>query len=103
MLWGKPIDWDEWAISLVIGVSICQTGYWWFQKSRRGFAMFSEDIVIDVRNLSRRYEIYNTPRDRLKQLFLTYAGLFRKISWLFCEIIFYPYFEISGKLQKECA
>ncbi len=28
------------------------------------------DIVIDVRNLSKRYEIYNTPRDRLKQLVL---------------------------------
>jgi hypothetical protein len=60
-----------------------------------------EEIVIDVRNLSMRYEIYNTPRDRLKQLFLTNVG-FRKISRLFCEIIFYPYFEISGKLQKEC-
>ena len=38
MLWGKPIQWDKWAISLVIGISICQIGYWWFQKSRRGFA-----------------------------------------------------------------
>ncbi|MEI7993671.1 MAG: ABC transporter ATP-binding protein [Methylococcaceae bacterium] len=28
------------------------------------------DIVIDVRNLSKRYEIYTTPRDRLKQLVL---------------------------------
>ena len=61
-----------------------------------------EEIVIDFCKLSMRFEIYNTPRDRLKQLFLTYAG-FRKISWLFCEIIFYPYFEFSGKLQKECA
>lgn len=32
--------------------------------------MSSEEIVIDVRNLSKRYEIYNTPRDRLKQLIL---------------------------------
>jgi lipopolysaccharide transport system ATP-binding protein len=32
--------------------------------------MSSEDIIIDVRNLSKRYEIYNTPRDRLKQLVL---------------------------------
>lgn len=38
MLWGKPIQWDIWAISFVIGAVICQTGYWWFQKSRRGFA-----------------------------------------------------------------
>jgi lipopolysaccharide transport system ATP-binding protein len=32
--------------------------------------MSSEEIVIDVRNLSKRYEIYNTPRDRLNQLIL---------------------------------
>lgn len=32
--------------------------------------MSSEEIAIDVRNLSKRYEIYNTPRDRLKQLVL---------------------------------
>jgi len=32
--------------------------------------MSSEEIVIDVHNLSKRYEIYNTPRDRLKQLVL---------------------------------
>jgi len=30
--------------------------------------MSSEEIVIDVQNLSKRYEIYATPRDRLKQL-----------------------------------
>ena len=38
MLWNKPILWNQWAISLGIGLLICQTGYWWFQKSRRGFA-----------------------------------------------------------------
>jgi lipopolysaccharide transport system ATP-binding protein len=32
--------------------------------------MSSEEFVIDVRNLSKRYEIYKTPRDRLKQLVL---------------------------------
>lgn len=32
--------------------------------------MSSEQVVIDVRNLSKRYEIYSTPRDRLKQLVL---------------------------------
>jgi lipopolysaccharide transport system ATP-binding protein len=32
--------------------------------------MSSEKIVIDVRHLSKRYEIYSTPRDRLKQLVL---------------------------------
>jgi lipopolysaccharide transport system ATP-binding protein len=29
--------------------------------------MFSDDIAIRVTNLSKRYEIYDTPRDRLKQ------------------------------------
>lgn len=32
--------------------------------------MSSDEIVIDVKNLSKRYEIYATPRDRLKQLVL---------------------------------
>ena len=38
MLWDKPFLWGAWAISLVIGLSVCQLGYWWFQKSRGGFA-----------------------------------------------------------------
>jgi len=38
MLWGKPFEWDTWTISLIIGAALCQVGYWWFQKSRRGFA-----------------------------------------------------------------
>ena len=32
--------------------------------------MSSKEIVIDVCNLSKRYEIYNTPRDGLKQFVL---------------------------------
>lgn len=32
--------------------------------------MSSDEVVVDVRDLSKRYEIYNTPRDRLKQLVL---------------------------------
>ena len=38
VLWGNPIQWRLWGISLAFGFAICQTGYWWFQKSRRGFA-----------------------------------------------------------------
>jgi lipopolysaccharide transport system permease protein len=38
MLWGRPLHWGSWAISLAIGAAICQIGYWWFQKSRNGFA-----------------------------------------------------------------
>jgi hypothetical protein len=49
--------------------------------------MSTADIVIDVRNLNKRYVIHNAPRDRLKQLVLSHVG-FRKISRLFCEINF---------------
>jgi lipopolysaccharide transport system permease protein len=38
MLWDKPLRWDEWAINLAVGISVCTFGFWWFQKSRRGFA-----------------------------------------------------------------
>ena len=38
IFWGKPFLWSSWAVSLVIGISICQIGYWWFQKTRHGFA-----------------------------------------------------------------
>jgi len=38
MLWNKPLMWSGWLISLFIGIAVCFIGYWWFQKSRRGFA-----------------------------------------------------------------
>jgi lipopolysaccharide transport system permease protein len=38
LLWGKPFDWGLWALSLCISLVVLQMGYWWFQKSRRGFA-----------------------------------------------------------------
>jgi lipopolysaccharide transport system permease protein len=38
MLWNKPLEWSGWLISLIIGTAVCFIGYWWFQKSRRGFA-----------------------------------------------------------------
>ncbi|RFC36364.1 MAG: lipopolysaccharide transport system ATP-binding protein [Candidatus Nitrotoga sp. LAW] len=46
--------------------------------------MSSEEIVIDVQNLSKRYEIYATPRDRLKQLVL--PNVYRaatRLGWMF--------------------
>lgn len=46
--------------------------------------MSSDEIVIDVKNLSKRYEIYATPRDRLKQLVLpSIYRMFTRISGLF--------------------
>lgn len=38
MLWNRPMRWDAWLISLGIGLLISWLGYWWFQKTRRGFA-----------------------------------------------------------------
>jgi lipopolysaccharide transport system permease protein len=38
MLWDRPFQWSDWSMSLLIGLFICQVGFWWFQKSRRGFA-----------------------------------------------------------------
>jgi lipopolysaccharide transport system permease protein len=38
MLWNKPLQWDAWLFSLAAGTVVCFAGYWWFQKSRRGFA-----------------------------------------------------------------
>lgn len=38
MLWGNPLRWDAWSLSFGIGAAICYFGFWWFQKSRKGFA-----------------------------------------------------------------
>lgn len=38
MFWGKSIGWGSWSLSLVIGIATCYFGFWWFQKSRKGFA-----------------------------------------------------------------
>jgi len=38
VLWGRPMRWEQWAVSLAIGACVSYGGYWWFQKSRRGFA-----------------------------------------------------------------
>jgi lipopolysaccharide transport system permease protein len=38
LLWGEPLQWGKWGISLLVSIFICYLGYWWFQKTRRGFA-----------------------------------------------------------------
>jgi len=40
------------------------------RKPEEGFLMSSDEIVISVINLSKRYEMYEAPRDRLKQFVL---------------------------------
>jgi lipopolysaccharide transport system permease protein len=38
MLWGRGLDWENWAVSMSEGIVVCYIGFWWFQKSRKGFA-----------------------------------------------------------------
>lgn len=38
MLWGKGIDWASLSLNLLMGMLVCHIGFWWFQKSRKGFA-----------------------------------------------------------------
>jgi lipopolysaccharide transport system permease protein len=38
VLWGNAIDALEWLASLALGASIFALGFWWFQRTRRGFA-----------------------------------------------------------------
>jgi lipopolysaccharide transport system ATP-binding protein len=40
------------------------------RKHARGFLMSSDEIVIRVLGLSKRYQLYDSPRDRLKQFIL---------------------------------
>lgn len=38
VLWGKPLDWADWSAGLGIGAFTFVLGYWWFQRTRKGFA-----------------------------------------------------------------
>jgi len=42
----------------------------YFKKQEKGLPMSFDDIAIRVSNLNKRYEIYDSPRDRLKQFIL---------------------------------
>lgn len=41
-----------------------------FKKPEKALQMYSDDIAVKVENLSKCFEIYNSPRDRLKQFLL---------------------------------
>jgi lipopolysaccharide transport system permease protein len=38
LLWDKPFLWSAWLQSLAVGAAVCWAGFWWFQRTRRGFA-----------------------------------------------------------------
>jgi lipopolysaccharide transport system permease protein len=38
LLFGSPPDWDLLGIAMLMGVLTAAAGFWWFQKTRKGFA-----------------------------------------------------------------
>ena len=38
LIFGKTPNWTGWAIAVFAGFLISATGFWWFQKTRKGFA-----------------------------------------------------------------
>lgn len=38
LIYGEAPDWSKWLISTAIGVVAAVAGFWWFQKTRKGFA-----------------------------------------------------------------
>ena len=38
LIWGRMPDWAGWAIYFAVSLVIAWIGFWWFQKTRKGFA-----------------------------------------------------------------
>jgi len=38
LIWGRMPHWAGWAIYFAISLAIAWIGFWWFQKTRKGFA-----------------------------------------------------------------
>jgi lipopolysaccharide transport system permease protein len=38
VIWARTPDWAGWGVSFTAGLAIAWMGFWWFQKTRRGFA-----------------------------------------------------------------
>jgi lipopolysaccharide transport system permease protein len=38
IIFGRPLAWDALVVSLLVSLVALYLGYWWFQKTRRGFA-----------------------------------------------------------------
>ena len=38
LIWGKIPDWAGWGVSFLASLAIAWAGFWWFQKTRKGFA-----------------------------------------------------------------
>ena len=38
LIWGRMPEWSGWAIYLLVSIAVACAGFWWFQKTRKGFA-----------------------------------------------------------------
>jgi lipopolysaccharide transport system permease protein len=38
LIFGKTPDWMLWSVGLAGSLLVCAAGFWWFQKTRKGFA-----------------------------------------------------------------
>lgn len=38
LVFGQVPDWSGWGVYLVVSIAIAWIGFWWFQKTRKGFA-----------------------------------------------------------------
>jgi lipopolysaccharide transport system permease protein len=38
LIFGKTPDWILWGLALAGSLLVCAAGFWWFQKTRKGFA-----------------------------------------------------------------
>jgi lipopolysaccharide transport system permease protein len=38
LIWGRLPDWVDWTIYFAISLAVVWAGFWWFQKTRKGFA-----------------------------------------------------------------
>jgi lipopolysaccharide transport system permease protein len=38
LIFGKTPDWILWGLALAASLLVCAVGFWWFQKTRKGFA-----------------------------------------------------------------
>jgi len=38
LIWGRMLNWTGWGLSLLVGLAVAWAGFWWFQKTRKGFA-----------------------------------------------------------------
>ena len=38
LIWGRMPNWSGWGVYSAISICIAWAGFWWFQKTRKGFA-----------------------------------------------------------------